>query len=351
MRIVAITPLLGLLACGGGASGVSAESDVRIKVRLENQDSHLYDVASVDLDLKRDNVVVHDQLEAASGHVLDFPAEVIVKVPIGAGELVVDATPHGLDGQVLGGGEGQVTATKDTIAVVTVGLLSDRNRPTRGRLSDPDGSVDPDAGAADAAPKPDAAAGPDGPSPDVNLAACSPHSYRLAAIAVASVDYGSEPRDREGVQVSVSSGFAHDHIHAFVGWMRYDLSSVSAGARLVGARLSLVLVRPPVNMPELTILYSVTDTWQPGVITSETAEQVERTAQVAGSLGPPKPARADYPLDADKYRPYFARDLVDHAVTLGMFSLTPPMQPEAWADFYGLDPTQLAPVLELDTCE
>jgi hypothetical protein len=77
---------------------------VRIKVRLENQDSHLYDVASVDLDLRRDKRGGARSPGGGGGTVLDFPAEVIVKVPIGPGTLMVEATPRGDDGRALGGG-------------------------------------------------------------------------------------------------------------------------------------------------------------------------------------------------------------------------------------------------------
>jgi hypothetical protein len=347
MRIVAILPVLALLAC---TSSGGATSDVRIKVRLENQDSHLYDVASVDLDLKRENVVIRERLAAATGHVLDFPAEQIVKVPIGPGALMVTATPRGQDGQPLGGGEGAVTASAEAIATVTVPLLSDRNRPTRGRMSGADGGLEADAGAPDAALAPDAAPEPDGPEADGPPVACSPKSRRLPAVAVKSVDYGSLPRDREDDRVSISSGFAHDHIHAFVGWMRFDLTEIPDGARLEGARLSLVLERIT-GTPDLIVLYSATDGWDPAQLTSDNAEQVERTDQVSEPLGAPKPSRALYPLNAGRYRPFFAGDLKDNAVTLGMFSATPPTEPEAWGDFYGLDPQQLAPVLEVDTCE
>ena len=347
MRIVATAAAFTLLACG--SSSTTTGEDVRIKVRLENQDSHLYDVASVDLDLRRDNVVVHDRLAAAAGRVLDFPAEVIVKVPIGPGTLMVEATPRGDDGRALGGGEGQVTAASGTIAAVTVSLLSDRNRPTRGRMAGPDGGAEPDA-APDAAP-PDATFEPDGPAPDLPSTPCTPQSRRLPAVAVVSVDYGSLPRDREDDRVSVSSGYGHEHIHAFVGWMRFELKGIPAGARLVAARLSLVLVRPAMGAPDLVVLYSASDDWDPGKLTSDTAEEVERTDQVSSPLGAPRPARALYALEPDRYRPHFAGDLADGLVTLGMFSATSPSAPEAWADFYGLEPDELAPVLELETCE
>jgi hypothetical protein len=169
MRVLAALPILALLAC---KSTSADDLDVRIKVRLENQDSHLYDVASVDLDLERDNVVVREHLGGSAGHLLDFPVEVIVKVPIGPGALVVEATPRDQDGQALGGGEGQVTAVRDTVAALTVSLLSDRNRPSRGRMTGPDGGLlEPDATVPDGALDPDA-----GPGPDVPPAACASHS-------------------------------------------------------------------------------------------------------------------------------------------------------------------------------
>jgi hypothetical protein len=344
MRIAAALSLLALLACSSNGSSSGTDGDVRIKVRLENTDTHLYEVASVDLDLKRDNVVVRERLAAAPGRVLEFPAELIVKVPIGPGALMVSATPRGPDGQELGGGEGEVTAAADTIVTVTVALLSDRNRPIRGRMSGPDAGLDVDAGAPDAVVEADAAPEPDG-------GACSPHSRRLPAVAVLSLDYGSLPRDREDDRVSVSSGLAHEHIHAFVGWMRFDLTEVPDHARLTAARVSLVLVRAPAGATNLIVLYSATQGWDPAELTSDTAEQIERTDQVSEPLGPPRPSRALYPLDPARYRGYFARDLAGHAVTLGMFSATPPGEPEAWADFYGLEPEQYAPVLELETCE
>jgi hypothetical protein len=260
----------------------------------------------------------------------------------------VSATPRAQDGEALGGGEAEVTAAAGSIATVTVPLLSDRNRATRGRMSGPDGG-EVDAGVPDAA----ADAAPEAGGPGLNDASgpCTPQTRRLPAVAVKSVDYGTPPRDREDDRVSVSSGFAHDHIHAYVAWMRFDLSEVPDRARLQAARLSLVLVRAPTGTPELLVLYSATDNWDPATLTSETAEQIERSDQVSEPLGPPKPSRALYPLSADRYRAFFTRDLADDAVTLGLFSATPPAEPEAWADFYGLDPQQYAPVLELETCE
>jgi hypothetical protein len=280
--------------------------------------------------------------------------EVIVKVPIGAGMLLVEATPRGTNGEALGGGEARVMATSGAIATVTIGLLSDRNRPSRGRVgAGADGGPAEDA----EAPLPDAAADaelpPDAPTPaaDLALEACTMQTHHLAAQLVVSLDYGSLPRDREDTRVAVSSGFAHDHVHDFVGWMRFDLRSLPAGARLTSARVSLVLARPPSVVPPLAIVYSNSDGWDPATLTSDMAEEVARTARVSGELGPPHSGRGIYALDPQLYAPFFASDLADGAVTLGMVSTTAPMAPETWADFYGLDPPELAPFLDLVTCD
>jgi hypothetical protein len=354
MRLLAVLLASCLAACGsGGASGSAADPEVRIKVRLENQDPHLYEVASVDLDLERDNVVVHDRLSAPTGRLLEFPVEVIVKIPIGPGLLLVEATPRGAKGEALGGGEARVMATSGTIATVTVGLLSDRNRPSRVQVgAGADGGPEdaevtpPDAAAADAELPPDAA-----PAADLAPESCTPRTHHLVAQAVVSLDYGSLPRDREDTRVAVSSGFAHDHVHDFVGWMRFDLRALPAGARLTSASVSLVLARPPSLVPPLAIVYSNSDGWDPATLTSDMSEEVARTARVSGELGPPHSARGTYALDPQLYAPFFAGDLADGAVTLGMISTTAPMAPETWADFYGLDPPELAPALDLVTCD
>jgi hypothetical protein len=351
MRLVRLLPVLWLAACAGGGG---ADGEVRIKVRLENHDPHLYDVAAVDLDLRRDNVVVRDRLAALAGQLLTFPVEVIVKVPIGAGALLVEAIPRDREGQALGGGEGQVTAASGSIAAVTVALLSDRNRPARGRAgAGTDGGLLADAAAPPEDAAPDAAPQADGPEPTADAAPepCVPRTHRLPASAVLSLDYGPPPRDREDTRVAVSSGFSHDHVHDFVGWMRFDVRVVPDSARLTSAKVSLVLTRSPMVIPPLAILYSATDRWDPATLTSDLAELIARTARVSGDLGPPRNGRADYQVDPERYRTFFAGDLADDAVTLGLVSTTPPMAPESWADFYGLDPTDLAPTLELETCE
>lgn len=351
MRLIAATLLAALVtACGSGGSPAGGE--VRLRVRLENHDSHLYDVTAVDLDLKRDNVLVHDRLSAPSGQLLEFPVEVIVQVPIGAGPLVVEAIARGENAVVLGGGEGQVTATAGSIAMVTIGLLSDRNRPSRGRMgAGSDGGMPEDA----APPPPDVANPPEDAAvpiaPDAAAVPCTPHTRHLLAQTVTSVDWGPEPRDSADNRVAVSSGFAHNHIHDFVAWMRFDLREVPDGARLTSAALSVVLIRPPTLTPQLAILYSAVDDWNPETLTSNTAELVPRTARISGDLGPPQRARGQYAIDPALYAPHFTADLTDDAVTLGLISTTPPMEPEAWADFYGLEPMNLAPALDLVTCE
>jgi hypothetical protein len=355
MRVVWILLALALAGCRSAAPG-DVDSDVRVKIRLESHDPHLYDVAAVDLDLQRDNVVVHDRLAAPAGHLLEFPVEVIIKVPIGAGALLVAATPRDVGGQPLGGGEAQVMAASGAIATVTVALLSDRNRPTRGRMgagADAGAPADVSGVEADAAPPPDAMVAADlpPPLPDAPPISCTARTRHLVAQVVVSVDYGTAPRDREDVRVAVSSGFSHEHVHDFVGWMRFDLKDIPATARLTSAKLSLVLTRMPMVVPPLGILYSASDDWDAESLTSEKAESVERTARVSGDLGPPRNARADYPLDPARYGPFFAGDLADGAVTLGMISTTPLMAPETWADFYGLDPPELSPALDLETCE
>jgi hypothetical protein len=356
MRPLVFVSFVLAAASAGCASntGPGTPADVRIKVRLENQDPHLYDVTTVDLDLRRDNVVVHDSV-GDTDHPFAFPSEVIIKVPIGAGPLTIEATPRGGSGVSLGGGEGTVVATGDAVASVTIGLLSDRNRPSRGHNPEPDAGLAPDAAAPDAevaAGAPDAGADeaiatPDGPAP-----ACTPRTHHLVAQAVVSVDYGSLPRDREDSRVSVSSGFAHDHVHAFVGWMRFDLSEIPPGAKLNAMNVGLVLTMDPEgHVPRLAIVYSADDQWDPDTLTSETADTLPRTAPLSGDLGTLRSARALYPVDVSRYQSYWAGDLADHLVTIGMISTTAPDSPETWCDFYGLDPAELAPYLDLETCE
>jgi hypothetical protein len=360
MRIVLVPLLLTALAAGAGCrggGGAGGDGDVRVQVRLQNEDPHLYDVATVDLDLRRDNVVIQEHLTAPAGQVLSFPTELILKVPIGAGPLTVDAIARAGNGAEMGGGQGQVTVTAGAIAALTIQLLSDRNRATRGHpgvggdggaedagLADKDGPLAADTGVP---PPPDAAL----PPPPDAAGPCSPHSYRLTPVVVVSVDYGSLPRDSEDTRVAVSAGYAHEHIHDFVGWMRFDLRGVPDRAVLTAMKVALVLIRPPTNIPQLALVYSTNDQWQAGELTSNTAESVPRTARVSGDLGPPRPARALYAADPARYAPYWPADLQDNALTLGITATNPPDSPEAWADFHGLGDPLLAPVLELETCE
>jgi hypothetical protein len=350
MRVVFLLLALCLAACGSG--GTAGDPEARIRVRLENHDPHLYEVASVDLYLERDHLVVVDRLAAPAGRLLEFPVEVMVQRPSGTGPLLVVATPRSSGGEPLGEGETRVT-NGGAITAVTVALFSDRNSPSRGRMgAGPDGGGGEDAGRAvpDAAMLADAAQDVGAP-PDLISDACTPRTHHLIAQAVISLDYGSVPRDREDSRVSVSSGFSHEHVHDFVGWMRFDLSAVPAGARLTSASVSLVLSRPPQVAPRLAIVYSASDNWDPATLTSDLADEVVRTARVSEDLGLPHSARASYPLAPELYAPFFAADLNDGAVTLGMISTTAPMEPESWADFYGLDPPETAPALDLVTCE
>src|SRR5437773_9894268 len=105
--------------------------------------------------------------------------------------------------------------------------------------------------------------------------------------------------------------------------MRFDLSRVPDRAVITGLRVSVVLTRPPQSAPRLAILYSAKDDWDPGQLTSDTAELVPRTAPVSGDLGPPRNGRGDYAVDVGLYRPLWAADLADHAITLGCVPTTP----------------------------
>jgi hypothetical protein len=81
------------------------------------------------------------------------------------------------------------------------------------------------------------------------------------------------------------------------------------------------------------------------------AETIPRTARVSGDLGLPRAGRAEYAVDVARYQSFWAGDLADGALTLGMISTSPFEQAETWADFHGLEPASEAPVLELGTCE
>jgi hypothetical protein len=367
--LVLLSLLAGLCQCGGGGNG-GGGMDVRVLVRLETSDPHLYGVGSVDLDLKRDNVVVRERLAASAGGALGFPVEGIFQVPIGPGRLAIEATARAAGGEALGGGDGEVMVASGRIEAVTVALYSQRARPNRGRPVFPDGGelsdappppVDAGPGGADGGALPDAApeaqAGPDagapeaGVPPDAPEPGCVPRSRRVIASAVASVDHGPPPKDPVDLRVLVSSGLGHGHLHDYVGWMRFDLAAVPDRAVLMSMKVWLELDAPPSAPPPLGILYSRDDRWDPATLTSDTADSVRRTARVSGELGVPQARRAAYAVDVSMYQPYWSGDLADDAVTLGMISTTALEAPETWATFYGLASPAVAPSLDLVTCE
>jgi hypothetical protein len=373
MRRCWLLLLLSLLAasqCGGGGGG---GGDVRVRVRLETSDPHLPGVGSVDLDLRRDNVVVRDRLAAGVGNTLSFPVEGIFTVPIGPGRLQVEATARTADGAVLGGGDGEVTVASGRIEVVTIALYSHRSRPNRGRPVFPDGGEPTDA---PPAPAPDAAApgagdagntgdtgqgggdagagdgaSADGAPPDAPAPGCVMKTHRVIAGAVVSVDQGPPPRDPSDTRVLVSSGVGHDHVHDFVGWMRFDLAVVPDRAALVSMRVTLELEQPPLAPPPLGILYSSDDGWNADTLGSETADRVRRTARVSGDLGVPHARRDSYAVDVPMYQRFWSGDLADDVLTLGMISTTALDAPETWATFYGLASPAVAPALDIVTCE
>jgi hypothetical protein len=352
--------LAAVCRCSGGAG----EGETRLRVRLHTSDPHLFGVGSVDLDLARDNVVVRDGVSARDGNALSFPLEAIVRVPIGPGALHVEATARMGDGTVLGGGEGQVTAASGEIVTVAVELYSRRARPARARPDLPDGGGEGDPGGVDAGV--DAAAPPVDAPPDAGQEAgqgtadagvdageppCQARTYRLIAEEVVSVDNGPPPKEPTDTRVLVSSGFAHNHLHDYVGWMRFNLSPIPERATVTSMKVSLELEQAPSSPPPLAILYSSNDSWTAQTLTSETADRVPRTARVSGDLGAPLARRASYAVDLALYRPYWAGDLGDNLLTLGMISTTAPDAPETWANFYGLASPAVSPALELVTCE
>jgi hypothetical protein len=337
-----------VLACGSTSTPGDPTTEPRLKLTLSTKDPHLVGVARVDLQLRRANVFFSEQVVGPGGQLV-LPVEVVVKVPIGPGALDIEATVRGATGDVVGDGVGQAVAPASGTAGASLELYSLRtDRPSR-RPTIADGGVEEDAapdGAPDAPPTVMPDAGADA-SPD---AGCANKSYRLVASAVVGVDYGSIPRDQVDSRVTVSSGFGHGHVHDFVGWMRFDLDSVPASAQLVSLRVLLQLDQSSSPPPPLSMLYSPTDNWNPATITSETAELIMRGARVAGDLGFPMSGRAPYAVDVARYRPFWAADLRDKVVTLGMVSTTSPDIPETWAYFESLT-GRYPPALDLTTCE
>jgi hypothetical protein len=346
-----------VLACSSTSTPGEAGGEPRLRLRLTTKDPHLVGVARVELQLRRDNVFFSEQVSGSGGQGLALPAELVVKVPIGAGALQIDATVRGLSGEVVGDGTAQAVAPASGTAEASLELYSLRtDRPSR-RPTVADGGVEEDAALPDAAPDkppvPIDAGGEAGPSDAAPLppdAGCTSKSYRLVASAVVGVDYGSIPRDQVDSRVAVSSGFGHMHVHDFVGWMRFDLDDIPANAELVSLKILLQLDQSSSPPPPLGILYSPTDKWNPAIITSDTAEMITRGARVASDLGFPLPGRAPYAVDVAKYRPFWSGDLRDKAVTLGMISTTTPDIPETWAYFESLT-GRYPPALDLTTCE
>lgn len=353
MRIVSIllATALAAVACSGAAP--ASDPDLRIRIRLETSDPHLVGVASVDLALRRENVVVNERVAPGADGALGFPLEVVVKVPIGPGPLAVEAVPRSAAGLALGGGEGQVIAAAGTLPAVTVVLSSERQRPVRVQMGAGEARLDAAAPppVADAGAVPDGS-GPVGGAPDAGDPPCELRTRQVVAQAVLSLDYSPEPpRDQASALVRVASGFDHGHHHDFVGWIRFPLSGVPERAALTSMKVSLVLAMPPFRAPPLAITYTVNDGWTPGALPSEMAELVPRTARVSGELGLPRSSRGEYAVDVAMYERFWAGDLADDAVTLGIISTSPYEAPETWADFHGLEQELLAPVLELTTCE
>jgi hypothetical protein len=362
--VCATLMLVALGGCGeGSGGGGQSQGDVRLRVRMATSDPHLLGVAGVDLDLNRDNVVVRDRVSAPAGAMLSFPLEAIVRVPIGPGPLHIEATARMADGTALGGGAGDGTVAAGDIVTITVEMYSNRGRPSRSRpdagISDP---VDSGAGVDAAAPPVDTAGAPEaaadasqaqpeaGPL-DMGPPPCQARTHQLIAQEVVSVDNGPPPKEPTDTRVLVSSGFAHNHVHDYVGWMRFDLSQIPERATVTSMKVSLELEQVPSSSPPLAILYSSNDGWNAQTLTSETAERVPRTARVSGDLGMPGARRQSYAVDVALYRSYWAGDLADNALTLGMISTTAPDAPETWANFYGLDSAAVSPALELVTCE
>jgi hypothetical protein len=384
LATVAVVVAVG--ACGGGGSGGAVEP-LRVRVRLENRDVHLYDVASVELNLIRGNVTVTERISAGPGRTLTFPVEAEIVVPEVTGALRGEAIARGADGSELGGGEGEAGAASGRISALTIELHSIRSRPSRGRTGTPDGGLDPDGPPASdggGSPTPDAGparmdarsgdgagggageagtgnpdggdsgaggAGPPDAVADVPAPPCIERRHRLPATGVVSVDYGSVPRDAKDLRVAVSSGLDHNHVHDFVGWIRFDLTGVPDRAALLAMAVSLELEVRSTVPPRLGIFYSANDGWSPVVVASETAEMIARTARVSADLGPPLPRRSEYPVEVARYQQFWAADVADNAVTLGLVSLTPADAPETWAYFHGLAVPVLAPYLEVTTCE
>jgi hypothetical protein len=140
-------------------------------------------------------------------------------------------------------------------------------------------------------------------------------------------------------------------VHDYVGWIRFRLAEVPAQAKLVSAAITLTLEEPGMGPPPLAIIHCTNDAWNIDDLSIDKPEVLPRGPRVSAPLGPAVRGRKSYPLDVDLYGKLWTADLGDNAVTLGMVSTTPLDEPETWSNFYGLDPAESAPVLELTTCE
>jgi hypothetical protein len=194
----------------------------------------------------------------------------------------------------------------------------------------------------------DAAGGTGG---EADATGCIEQTRRLIATKWLSVDHGPAPADaprREPVEVS--RGVSHDHEHDTVSWFQFDLSALPEHATLRKLTLSVYGLTNE-GSPTLVLYYADFDLWNPA---SASADDIFRTASV-GNGNPLRTGLQQISIEMLRYAEYWADDLADNALSIGVGGSNPGQEPERWAELatprsFGVPPNGI-PTLEVVTCE
>jgi hypothetical protein len=194
----------------------------------------------------------------------------------------------------------------------------------------------------------DAAGGTGG---EADATDCVEQTRRLIAAKWLSVDYGPAPADaprREPVEVS--RGVSHDHEHDTVSWFQFDLTGLPEHATLRKLTLSVYGLTNE-GSPTLVLYYADFDLWNPA---SASADDIFRTASV-GNGNPLRTGLQQISIEMMRYAAYWAEDLADNALSVGVGGSNPGREAERWGELatprsFGVPPNGI-PTLEVVTCE